>query len=559
MRLQGVSQVAPLVLQRLLATLLVHVNGGDDEKKRESLRECLIFLVPFFASICSGARQCLEDKPEITPWAPTHSVVQSQESLAFDLARLMHYLDDPMAASLLGIFFEKSGEPYLHTRLLGIGDPPEEGDSLAKWCLNPGALKDLDACFKMVDSWLALSEPFFQEADYHYEPGADFGQRSLTIAFRQHRIQTRFGVRLAEARSGQKLSRGLPLGAPPSRAMPLPQISELGELVADLLEKRKPGETEQLPPEARTVLNHSSEYLGFAKDAQGRLGHAGKLRFTCEHGGEIRGSVKSTNPNLVVVPGTFKGEECNLAFWLDPAEMPHPEGYVEVETPHEKRRIAISTLVPPSRLSNLSGSKLATLLLAPSVVGLAYICWVYHMTIARVMRVLTTRAPDLVEAFTKGYKVDSFRRGGVGVLDLEILPRIESATLLLLLFSVLAPLVTTKLFRFYPRSEKRRFGALYAVSLVLPTLGLLAFWNSSFLWSPVLTHPELTMLDYRNHFIEFSVFNIVAAVYLFLSVTGVLDRWIRPQFLRVLLSPLMFLGWLTSVGILVYARSWLGW
>ncbi len=233
MRLKGVSQVAPLVLQRLLATLLVHVNGGDDEKKRESLRECLMFLVPFFASICSAARQCLEDKPEIPVWNPTFSVVQSQESLAFDLSRLMHHINEPLAASLLAIFFEKSGEPYLHTRLIGIGEPPQKGDSLAKWCLNPNALKDIEACVDMIDNWLVHSEPFFQEADYQYEPGTDFGQRSLTIAFRQHRVQTRFGVRLAEARGRQKLSRGLPLGAPPSRAMPLQEGAGLGDLGAD--------------------------------------------------------------------------------------------------------------------------------------------------------------------------------------------------------------------------------------------------------------------------------------------------------------------------------------
>ena len=552
MKLDEVAQVAPLNLQRILGSLGVCLASDQEVEKVAAVRESLGFMIRFFASVCSAAKAVLPPLKVWERWQPSDSVVESEQRLIRDLLYIRQ-IDDPLAQSLSSIFFSPFGQAKPFARHLGLdGETPR----LAEVCLN---LEEAQQGLKIIKPWLASSYAFFQECSYHYEPGENFGQRELAIDFRQYRLKTRFAVRLIEARGPAKRG-GVGLAAPDYVA-----TKELGQLVAGLLEDRRSETEEELAAIAeielqpKPILEYRSEYLGFAKNEDGRLGHAGRIYITNGGEGELSGVARSDNPNLKLVPGTFRGDDSILTFWLDPGEMPHPEGYFTLKTNEESKVVAISSLVPPSRLSNLSLVQLCLLLLAPGAIGVTYIAWVYHTTIHRIHGALAQYAPELLASFLRGEQVASFRRGGVGVLELQILPRIESATLLLLLVSVLAPLVVTKLFRFYPRSEKRRLGWLYGVSLVSPTLSLLVFWSIGILWSPLLNHPELMPLDFRSHFVTFAVFNLVASIYLFLSVTGVLDRWIRPQVFRVLLSPALFLGWLVLVVVLVYARSWLAW
>ncbi|MCA9795659.1 MAG: hypothetical protein KC910_27815, partial [Candidatus Eremiobacteraeota bacterium] len=555
------TEDAPAYVPGNLQRILSRMWACDDDKLAQAalLRDALGFLTRLFASI--GACACQEfellDEELEQLWSTTATVGDCRSLLEQSLQRLRPEMKHDLVRQLMAVFFEVDGDtftPREFTSHLGFG-PNKSVAQVVDFCT--GLAGAYDEHLPILETWLEAARPTLIECDYHYEAGAQFGQRELVVGYRQYRLRTRMAVRLREARAdvaGVSALGAIPLGAPirPEET----STSGLTALVSELA-RVEPSSVAKVTPIPMPTLGYKVDYTGFAKDREGRLGHAGKLILFCAGDGVLEGKVTSTNPNLRILPAFFKGEEVRCSFWLDPDEMPQPEGYIEIETANETRKIPIVALLPRSRISDFGRLSLAGMLLAPGVVGFLYLFWVFYSTIRHVQAVLEQFMAFEYRQILRGVPDVALRHTGVGIIDLDVQPKAESAALLFLLFAVLCPLVVTKLFRYYPRNLQRDLGWLYSIGLIFPVLAFLAVWDLPALNHPMLAHHELLFLNYRTHFPYFAAFNLFASAYLFLSVGGRIDAWLGKGPLRVLLPTVLFLGYLAAVFGLVYGRSWL--
>jgi len=309
------------------------------------------------------------------------------------------------------------------------------------------------------------------------------------------------------------------------------------------------------PDDPQPILEVKFDYMGYAKNTAGKMGHAGVVWINNRGGGELVGTVYCTNDYVELNPKSFQGDTNRLTFWIDPNELPQPEGSLVVRTNTEERRIPCSRMVPSSRLSELSFGKMLTLLLAPGLMGSLYITfvlWSSGLFIQEtVHRVLGDQLPKF---FAPGAYV-SLRGAGVGALDLDLLPRAEACALLMYLLAWLAPLAVAKIFVRYPRFQQKALGWAFMLGMTLPVFYFLALWKAPILASPLFLHPELSFADFRTHMTGFLAINLITSMYLFASVAGVFNKFLN-ELGKTVLGLVLFAIYVFSVGLMVYGRSW---
>ncbi len=549
-----VPDYIPGNLKRLLDRLC-ECQPEEADKRAPLLRDSLGFLLRFFANVGASVSQQLgvlsEEGAEL--WTAEATVGECHQLLNSNLDTLKEHSAHPFVEAYLDVFVSGENDTLYRdfAKRLGIGPDFEQPAPVVAFCRYESD-QDLEVFQALLEEWLEACKPVFAEADFLYEAAEQFGRRELVVAFREHHFRTKMAVRLREARQSSATVGEQALAGPVEDL-----TSGLRELVSELSIVQEDTSSQKKAP-GTPQLGYRVDYTGYAKNRYGRLGHTGKLILFNAGEGELLGTVESSNPNLLLTPGTFKGNDCRVSFWLDPDEMPQPDGVVEIRTDLETRRLPVATLLPRSRMADFGTTRLALMLLTPGLLGFLYLVWVFYSTLRRVEAVLSEFMRREYEALMKGVMEVSFRQAGVGMLDLEIQPRGEAAALLFLLVAVLCPLLVTKLFRHYPRNQQRDLGWAYMLGLVLPLVGFLALWKTPILDHPMLAHPELAFLDFKTHFPYFTALNLLASGYLFLSVSGNLDRWMGRGPARVLLPVFLFLTFLASVVVLVYGRSWLG-
>lgn len=567
--LTSLPQSAPRNLVRLLGDLALRLRAGRLDEARSNLRDGLGFCVRFFASTGAAAVQAMgRMTPELEElWHSGLTVADGQVLLARCVKQL-EGCHDKLARSYREVFmtsFVARSKPRHFARFLGFGDQGV-GETIADFCSQDPVPPEQDetgenaAAIKrylsVLKEWMAAAGWFFAECEYRHESGHQFGQQELVVVFRQYTLKTRLPVRLREARRAADPSAlgSSPLAAPltPEEMGPSNELSELISAMLETQESLPPPKPVKEPEAKPPQLAVTADYRGYAKNEEGELGHAGTLTITNAGGGELRGSILSTNPLVQVTPNLFEGNTSQIRYWISPDAMPQPEGFIELRTATEFRRVPLTNFIPASRLSSLSTLQLASLLLLPGLLTLAYLGWVFRLTIGTVERLLRESLRDDFPALLKGAAV-TFDRSGVGVIDLEVIPRVDSVLLMFLALAVLCPLLVAKLFRYYPRFQQRDLGFLFILGMVLPAIGFLALWNTPLLFHPMMLHPELADLNFRHGLPAFLGLNLGASLYLFLSVLGAVDRKVRNPMLRLLL-PLVLVA--LAAALIVFMVYW---
>ncbi|MBI3927863.1 MAG: hypothetical protein HY319_20145 [Armatimonadetes bacterium] len=555
----------PENLQRILQALSKELQAESLGRAATLLRDALGFMTRYFASLTTAAVRQFGALPELSSslWQKDIGVPDCARVLLANLERLDSFPAEKLASTLRDIFFTVTfGASQAMPRSFAqrLGDQQEglaAARTVASFCSKDvesvsEAESSIREFLPVLREWLQSAEDFFCECDHRFEPAADFGRRELVVGYRQHRLRTGPIVRLREFRAG---GRWRNVSSEERRVS-----HDLGELVDRLVDgapRDAPSGASPPAADAPPELHWSSSYRGYAKNHEGELGHSGTISLTNLGGGELSGTVTSTNRNIVVLPGAFKGNASQLRYWIHPSEMPQPEGYVVIKTPGEQRRIPLSEIVPRSRLADLSPFRMMLLLLLPGSLGFAYVAAVLFFTVQGVVgSVQQSLRPEELNALVEHGQSVTLSRSGLGDVDLEILPQAEAGLLVFFLLALLGPLVVAKFFRRFPRYQQKELGWAFVLGMILPTAGFVALSDSSFLYDPVLRHPALSVADFRANLLAFVALNLSASVYLFFSVLGKVDRWIRSPVTRFLLPLGMAAFYAAAVGVLVYGRFW---
>lgn len=348
-----------------------------------------------------------------------------------------------------------------------------------------------------------------------------------------------------------------PPPAPPAPLPPPLPPSAITEFISDKLtqEPEAPLERRSSADEPQPIVEVKFDYMGYAKNSAGKMGHAGVIWINNRGGGELIGTVYCTNDFVEVNPKSFQGDSNRLTFWIDPNELPQPEGSLVVRTATEERRIPCSRMVPSSRLSELSFGKMLALLLAPGLIGSLYITFVLWSSGLFIQATIERVLGDQFNKFFAPGNYMSMRTAGVGALDLDLMPRAEACALLMYLLAWMAPLAVAKIFVRYPRYQQKALGWAFMLGMTLPVFYFLALWKAPLLSSPLYLHPELAFANFRTHMTGFLAINLIVSMYLFASVAGVFNKFLN-ELGKMVLSLVLFVIYAISVGFMVYGRSW---
>jgi hypothetical protein len=299
------------------------------------------------------------------------------------------------------------------------------------------------------------------------------------------------------------------------------------------------------------------EPLGFVRSKTGKIGYGGFLWVDSATGEDVQGVVEATGGDVELTGSFFEGVSNRVVYWVHPDDVATGREYLKIRSEGEERLYALWKLAPPSRFENLNLLQQSGLLMVPGLLGVLYSLWILYSTHAKVYSQLLQTLESNFSRFINTTAPLSLRQAGIGELDVNLKPQIESAVLIFLCVGWLVPVLATKLYARFPRRDQKRLTLLYVLGCSLPLLAYLALWSSSLGQSVVTQHPELAYLDYRRNFAVFACLNAFSTVYLMISVEGVLHRFLN-ELGRWTLSILM--GLLASCVILlqVYGQSWFG-
>lgn len=311
------------------------------------------------------------------------------------------------------------------------------------------------------------------------------------------------------------------------------------------------------PLERKTGLIIKKKYLGYGKNTDGVMGYCGQLTLSRYDEGPLEGRLESSNPLLFLTNTVLSGKTALIAYWMPPAAFPQPGGHLTVRTPGQNKVLSVVSLFPQSRTDFLSGAQVLLMLLAPSLLGLLYFCFVYVLSVSEILAQVKEIFPEAYAAASAGSSALSFRSQGVGLYQLEVVPASESLQLIWAALIWFCPLLSAKFFRHLSRSRQRDLGAVLGAALLLPTLGLFGLWHAQKIVFPLLDHADFSPLDLRSFWHWGMPLNLALALYLFLSVHGVWDRRLSSG-LRFLLPVMLSLLYLGAGFLIIFGRSWLG-
>ncbi len=335
---------------------------------------------------------------------------------------------------------------------------------------------------------------------------------------------------------------------------------------ADLSSSEDEDEEEELELSSAPVSRFESQnrlvvkkkYLGYGKNRNGVLGLCGQLTLSWFNEKILDGRLESSNPLLFLSKTHLAGDKCVITYWMPPVAFPNPAGHLAVKTSKETKIISLQSLFPTSRTELLRDHQAAFLLLLPSMLACLYFLVVYVLSLSGLDKRIQKLFPEEYQMVLQGFTDVSFRSGGLGLHQLEVIPTAESLQLVWAALIFIAPLVTTKFFRYFAPYRQRRFGGLLALALLLPSLGLLVLWNLQTKLFPLIYHPDFSPLELSNILQWALPTHLVICIYLFLSAYGVWERWIRSSEIRFTLPLVLSVGYGVLVVWLIFGRSWLG-
>lgn len=303
-------------------------------------------------------------------------------------------------------------------------------------------------------------------------------------------------------------------------------------------------------------LKTEHRFLGYGKNSDGVVGLCGQLTVTRGDGQELKGSLETSNPLLFISPTTLKGESCTVTYWMPPVAFPHPSGQLNIKTPSESCSLNIRSLFPASRTDFWSEKKVLAALTAPALIGALYFCFVFWYLGSQVNARVKELFPDNYEAALNGLEPPGFLTRSFGLYHLEVLPSAESLQLIWAATIFFVPLVTAKIFRHLSRQRQQRYSGLLAGCQLLPSGVLIVLWNLQKEQFPLFDHPDLSPMSLAS-FLDWAIpLNVAVSVYLFLSVFGLWDRWLRMKEVRFAL-PIVLTGlYALTVLTIIFGRSW---
>jgi hypothetical protein len=310
------------------------------------------------------------------------------------------------------------------------------------------------------------------------------------------------------------------------------------------------------PLEKKTQLVVRNKFLGYGKNSEGVVGLCGQLRVSYFEEKELVGRLESSNPLLFFQPDRLSGSKATVTYWLPPVAFPHPAGQLTIQTPHESKILTLHSLFPKSRTDYMSDGKVLMCLLAPALIGILYFGFVYLSTVHGIDQEAQSLFPELYEMAMDGVDTVDFRAGGLGLYRLKVVPAAESLQMIWAAVLLLAPLAAGKFFYYLSKPRQRRFGGALAAALLLPTFCLLLTWNYQGTFLPLYDHKDFAPLDLRSILTWSIPANIAVASYLFLSVYGVWDRFVKPREVRIALPFLLTAVYFFVMFLLIFGRSW---
>ncbi len=577
---------APDHLLVLLRELERKLAQGEPRRGWAATRDALGLLTRYYAGILPAAwRNLAAPPPEMVAlWREGRSTTERVELIRASLQALGELTEDPLARVLVEVFYDRD-KPRTFTRLLGVGEPPEGMQILPEWfAANPEppdeaeAGKQLQAYLPVLQEWVDACRRFFQDCDHRFETGNKFGQMELVVRWRDKLLRTGFTLRLREGRKSGKFSAvqipTAPGPAPaspqqpvPSTAPPTPQeAEELTRLIVSMLQKEHTGPVkprpkkkeevpEEKPPEPPPAprMHHQVTYIGPDRSEAGRYSYRGRIEVILPDDSPVKGHVRSSHPKVTVKPTQFEGSYAKLDYWIDPSAVNEEQAeYLIIQTQDEVRKLPLTMLLPSSKIPNLTPLKAILMLLLPGLVGTGYVLFRFYYSLAKVKQLLLSYTTPAFQETYLGRQPVPLQGTGISTLEVDVLPMVETTALFFLMLAVLAPLITTKLYQRLPTRQQGELGMVYLLGMTLPLIIFSIILTGPALSSRLFIHPELRVMSFGHQFVWFATYNLSASIYLFLSVTGILDNWIKSGYVRLLLPIVLFGLFIASSLYLVY-------
>lgn len=600
---------APTALQSLVEDYNLRAKLGESSACALLLKDALGYFLRYYAAVCVAACRELECLPaEVAhSWGSAPSVEAAGSVLHECLERLKTH-SERIARKLTQVFYEQDGDRRAFTQYF-FPQETRPDFLLVEFCVAPREqvmASDFDTlcqAARILDAWISASFAFFLESEQRLETGAYFGQLEQVVCFEQYTLRTGLTMRVHESRGVAALPALVPqvatalAGEPQAQApapglavepvvevpesMPQPEVAPeaVSEAVvaaaplapvaveAEALQKFVQSQrnvvrpkTEAVPvkkvkPVGESRLDIRLEPLGFMRSKQGKVGYGGFLWVSSTDGEPIVGVVKVTGGNVELTPVMFEGTSNRVVYWVSPDDVAFGKEYLQVNADGEERLYALWKLAPPSRFENLSRPKQAGLLMLPGLVGVIYSGWTFYSTEKTIDAQLRETLGANFSTFINSTQPLSLRRAGIGELDVDLKPRVESTLLVFLLVAWLVPVVVAKLYSRYPRRDQKALLILFVLGCCWPCLVYLMLWSSPLTQSPVTQHPELAQMDFRRSMALFATLNGLSSLYVMVSVEGVFHRFLNTLG-RITLATVLALS--AALGILwqVYGSSW---
>ncbi|MCA9791850.1 MAG: hypothetical protein KC910_08640 [Candidatus Eremiobacteraeota bacterium] len=521
---------APAYLDELLARLLARTQAGDSLEAREAFRDTVGFLTRYFGTMAAASRGGL-DTTVLRQWLSGKTTTDFRDEILAAIDSLAAP-DQPVYNGLRQVFLpEEWGETYAHTQWMR-----------GRWLLpsDPGWI---EPALEMLTIWLKASRPFFEQCQHRYET---LGSKvELATQYQGEWMRTGFPMRGRDLMRQPWRLDGADATYRPRLVLPI-DTSGLSELVAELAGRQEqPGTVAESPEPETAELSFQVLDPRIATNKFGAPCYRGTLKIVEELARDVSVRLISGHLGLRFERSSFRGPLALVNYTLDPGfdedELERLE--VVAMVGQTSFRLPMARLLPPTSMSGLTPSKASLAVLAPGLLALIYLLVLHTATVLRIEHLLGPQTLAQVGRLTTGAELT--------LVELKALPAAQVCTFLFLLASVMAPLLSTKIFARVPERLRPQVGILYPVAMLLPTAGLLAMRGLGLMVTELTSHPEFYGLDFAWLLPWFASFNLVAGAYLFCSQEKLLDRWLSPE-VRVL-TPIGLMGlFLIWIGILAF-------
>jgi hypothetical protein len=594
---------APTPLQNLVEEYNSRAKFGEMATCSLLLKDALGYFARYYSAVCVAACRELDCLPgEVAQnWSGTPNVEAALPILQECLDRLKTR-DERIARKLCLVFFEADGDRRAYVHQVLASELTQDFE-VAKFCLSSkqdvAELNQEVLCnaARLLDAWISASFSFFLESEQRLETGAYFGQLEQVVRFEQFTLRTGLTMRVHESRgqaplpplvptTNQPVALAAEAGAdlalapeevspPPAEtsahppplteevialAAPAPVIAPEAEALHRLMQAKQSATGPTTSPERKVITETRFEInlepLGFMRSSlTGKMGYAGHLWVNSSNEDPIIGTIVATGGNVELTPSFFEGTTNRVVYWIHPDDVVSSKEYLRIKVGQEERLYPLWRLAPPSRFESMSRRKMAGLLVLPGIMGALYSSWILYSTTRDVDLELHDTLKDSYKTVLNPSNPLSLKGAGIGQLDVNLKPQIESALLIYLMVAWLVPVLVAKLYSYYPRRDQRPLVLLFILGCCFPALYYLSLWSTTLTLSPLTMHPELAQLDYRRSFSIFLLLNGITTLYEVIAVEGVLHRFLNELGRAALALTAAGFAW-AIILYQVYGLSW---